>query len=193
MPDGLPVVLIVDDDPDIADTYDALLSDSYDCRVAYSGPEAVSTYGPHVDVVLLDRRMPDRSGDDVLADIRRMDGECRVAMVTGVDPDFDVVEMGFDDYLVKPVSETDLKSAVRGLVKRSTYEQEVQEYFSLVTKRAMLAAEKSATELHQSDRYQSLEDDIEDLESDLDQLVDSLTLEDYAAAFQDLQRDASPQ
>lgn len=186
MADRTPVILIVDDEPDVADAYAGLLSGDYDCRVAYGGLEAIEEYTPDVDVVLLDRQMPELSGDDVLERLRAMDGQSRVAMVTAVDPDFDVIEMGFDEYLVKPVSGDDLDAAIQRLLKRSTYQAEVQAYFSMVTKRATLEAEKSSAELDASERYHVLLSEISALENELDDLIDDLTLEDYAAAFMDL-------
>lgn len=191
MADRTPVVLIVDDEPDVADAYAELLSEDYDCRVAYGGREALEEYQPEIDVVLLDRRMPDISGDDVLDEIRDRDGQCRVAMVTAVDPDFDVIEMGFDDYLVKPVSEEVLDKTIKKMMKRSTYAEEVQTYFSLVTKKAALETEKPKEELDRSPRYQELLDEISDLRSELDKVVDELTLEDYAIAFKDIQTEQS--
>jgi len=67
-----------------------------------------------VDVVLLDRMMPGMSGQEVLAAIRERGLDCRVAMVTAVDADFDVIEMGFDEYLGKPRTETNSKRRSNG-------------------------------------------------------------------------------
>jgi DNA-binding response OmpR family regulator len=121
MSEDSPTVLIVDDESDVADAYAGLLGDAYDCRVAYGGAAALELYGPDIDVVLLDRRMPDISGDEVLQEIREREGSARVAMVTAVDPDFDVIEMGFDDYAVKPVSRAELEATVQRLANCPAY------------------------------------------------------------------------
>lgn len=181
-----PVVLVVDDDQDIADAYVELLSDTYEVRVAYGGETALEKYDADVDVVLLDRRMPDMTGREVLERIREMDGDCRVAMVTAVDPDFDVIEMGFDEYIVKPVDRETLDETIQKLMKRSAYRNEVQSYFSLVTKKARLEADKPTGELAESDEYQRLLDDISAMESELEEEVGELTLDDYAIAFRDI-------
>lgn len=47
--------------------------------------------------------MPVRSGNEVLDKMRIAGYDWCVAMVTTVEPDLDILEMGFDDYLVKPV------------------------------------------------------------------------------------------
>jgi two-component system response regulator AdeR len=186
MPNGTPTVLIVDDEEDVADAYAAQLADDYDSRVAYSGGEALETYSDDIDVVLLDRRMPGLSGDEVLERIRDMGGDARVAMVTAVDPDFEVIGMGFDDYVVKPVGRDDLKATIENMLGLETYESEVRIYFSLVTKRAHLEAQKSTEELEASDAYGRLTEEIADLESELDEVIEELTMEDYARALRDL-------
>ncbi|MDX1748088.1 MAG: response regulator, partial [Halobacteriales archaeon] len=66
MPDDedRPVVLIVDDEPEIVDLYNRRLKGTYAVRTAYGGTEALEEADESVDIVLLDRRMPDLSGDD---------------------------------------------------------------------------------------------------------------------------------
>jgi DNA-binding response OmpR family regulator len=100
-------------------------------------------------------------------------------MVTAVDPDFDVIEMGFDGYVVNPISREELGATVQGLLDRREYEQAVLEYFSLVTKGAALQAEKPPDVLAENDRYQQLRSDIQELDSRLDDRIEDLTIEDY--------------
>jgi DNA-binding response OmpR family regulator len=190
MGDASPVVLVVDDESDLADSYASLLGDDYDVRVAYGGEEALEAYDESVEVVLLDRRMPGFSGDEVLERIRERPGQALVAMVTAVDPDFDVVSMGFDDYVTKPVTRDELVGTVEGLLRRGSYRDEVRQYFSLVTKRAALETEKTEAELADSDSYAELVDEIEALEAALDDLVDDLTMDDYVAMLRDLERES---
>jgi two-component system response regulator AdeR len=108
-------------------------------------------------------------------------------MVTAVEPDFDILEMGFDDYLVKPVTSETLRETVEGLLRRGEYDTEVQELFSLTSKKAMLEAEKSATELADNDEYQRLTDRIEELRSQADESLDAVTEDedDFEKLFQE--------
>ena len=181
MSEQSPLVLVVEDEPDLADLYAAWLGDEYRVRTAYGGQEAldeIDDADDAVDAILLDRRMPGLSGDEVLAAVRKRGIDCRVAMVTAVEPDFDILKMGFDDYLVKPVTSDTLRETVEGLLRRGEYDTEMQELFSLTSKKAMLETEKSATELADNEEYQRLTDRISDLRSEADQSLEAVTEDD---------------
>ncbi|QUO46990.1 MULTISPECIES: HalX domain-containing protein [Halorubrum] len=185
-----PLVLVVEDEPDLADLYAAWLGDEYRVRTAYGGREALDELDEaddEVDAILLDRRMPGLSGDEVLTAVRDRGIDCRVAMVTAVEPDFDILEMGFDDYLVKPVTSDTLRETVEGLLRRGEYDTEVQELFSLTSKKAMLESEKSASDLADNEEYQRLTDRIEELREQADESRDAVATddEDYEKLFQD--------
>ena len=177
----LPTVLVVEDERDLADLYADWLGEAYDVRTAYTAEEAMAELSQAVDVVLLDRRLPETSGDDVLDRIVAMDYRCSVAMVTAVDPDFDIIDLGFDDYVVKPIDRETLQDLVARLLTRSLYNEEVRRYFALVSTRASLESTKSPEELDANDRYQDLLADIGDTESSLDDIVSRFTDEDFLA------------
>jgi len=187
MPDR-PTILIVDDEPSITDLYALRLEDEYEVRTAYSGEEALKKINDVVDVVLLDRRMPDLSGDDVLTKIRDEGIDCRVAMVTAVDPDFDILDLGFDAYVVKPVSEQDLKKTVQTLLRRASHDEQLREMTALMSKKAALESEKSEEELEGNEEYTGLDDRLEQLHEQLDETVEELDEEDFSAAFYSLSR-----
>jgi DNA-binding response OmpR family regulator len=190
-----PLVLVVEDEPDLADLYAAWLGDEYRVRTAYGGHEALDQLDEaddEVDAILLDRRMPGLSGDEVLTAVRERGINCRVAMVTAVEPDFDILEMGFDDYLVKPVTSDTLRDTVEGLLRRGEYDTEVQELFSLTSKKAMLESEKSASDLADNEEYQELTDRIAELRGRADEARDAVATddEDYEKLFQEFDTDA---
>jgi len=174
MSDEGPLVLVVEDEPDLADLYATWLSVEYEVRTAYGGREAIELLDDVVDVILLDRRMPDLPGDEVLEVVRDRDLECRVAMVTAVEPDFDIIAMGFDDYLVKPVSKDDLRDTVDSLLLRDEYDEGIGELFSLASKKALLESEKGPEDLKTNDEYQHLTDRISDLRTNLDTTLQNL-------------------
>ncbi|MFW5919646.1 MAG: response regulator [Halanaeroarchaeum sp.] len=184
MPTGRPTVLIVDDEENITSLFEAWLTEEYDVRTANSGSEALEEMSEAVDVALLDRRMPTISGDELLEEIRDRGYAVRVAMVTAIDPDFDVLEMGFDDYLTKPVSREDLEEIVEELLSRKSYDEDVQRYFSLASKKAALEESKPMSELAASEEYQTLLDELDAVEAGLN---DQLSVEDdFIAAFRNL-------
>jgi DNA-binding response OmpR family regulator len=171
MADSDPVVLIVEDEPDVAETYRLCLEGSYDVRVAHDGDEGLALLDETVDVVLLDRMMPGLSGDEMLERTREEGIGCRVAMVTAVEPDFDILEMGFDAYLSKPVEGRTLRETVENLLERSEYDSLLQEYYALVEKQATLEATKRRAELEESAEYERLQADIARLREDLSETL----------------------
>jgi len=180
-------ILIVEDRPEIAALYESWLSEDYEPIVAHDGDEAVDVFDDTVDVVVLDRRLPGRPGDEVLEAIRE-DGEPRVAMATAVEPDFDILEMGFDEYVVKPLSRSELIGAVERLLARDTYAESLQRYFALVSKRSVLEEHKTSSEL-EDERYQEFTEQIDDLEANLEHCVDRFEHRDFEALFRSLEAD----
>ena len=173
-----PSVLIVDDEERVADTYHLQLRGHYETTVAYSGATALERIDETTDVVLLDRQMPDHSGDEVLEAIRDRGFDVRVVLLTAVDPDFDIVDMACDDYVVKPVGRDELQAVVERALKITTYNERRRELSSTKLKRNVLEVELSPPELAASDTYADLEARIDSLESTVDELEDDLDLED---------------
>lgn len=139
-----------------------------------------------IDAVLLDRRLPDAPGEEVLDFIEENELDCRVAMVTGVEPDFDIVGMGFDLYIVKPVTRSELLDAVETLFVRSEYGGLLREAASLASKRALLESEKPTEALSASEEYGLLLDRMSKLDDELLDLAGSLSSDDYRVMFRDL-------
>ena len=182
-----PTILVVDDEEDVTDLFRIWLAESYDVHTAYDGDEALDVLDESVDLVLLDRRMPGLAGDTVLAKMRERGLDCRVVMVTAVKPDFDVIEMAFDDYLVKPVSKPELYEVVEGVLERAEYDKQLQDYFALASKKAILEEEKDPQELAEHEEYQQLTEDLASAREEADDSRAELTdHDDFADAFRDL-------
>lgn len=184
-------ILVVDDESRLADLFAAWLQQDYTVETAYDGENALEKMSEEIDLVLLDRRMPGLSGDEVLEKIREKKYDARVVMVTAVDPDFDIIEMGFDDYLIKPVSKDELLDLVDRIQTRSEYQKEVQEYYSLASKKSLLQTEKSEQELEKNEEYQELVERVDELREKLDDRINQLEgHDDFADAFRDLDNGA---
>lgn len=164
-------VLVVEDERELADLYATLLRDSYTVRTAYSGEDALSQLDDEIDVALVDRRMPGLSGDDVVEHIRAAALDIRVVIVSAVTPGFDVVGVGFDAYLTKPVDATDLREAVGGLLRYRSDDQQIRELQQLLATKVALESDHSRGELLQRDEYQRLLDRIETIRSNVDDTI----------------------
>ena len=183
---GTPTVLIVDDKQEVADVYAFRLKRSYDVRTAYGGQQAVDAVDDDVDVVLLDRRMPEMSGDEVLEVIRAEGYDCRVIMTTAVEPEFEIIEMPFDDYLCKPIEQATLTEALEKQLTAKQYDATVSDLFRATSKLSVLEAERTAEELEDSAEYQQLKRLTDEARSDADGLVDDL--DDFESAFKSIDR-----
>jgi two-component system response regulator AdeR len=167
-PTGEATVLVVEDEPDLRETYIAALEREYDVRAASDGDEALEAVDDAVDVVFLDRRMPGISGDEVLSELRDRGVDCRVVMVTAVEPDTDVLQMEFDEYLVKPVESDDLRSAVERMLARNAMEDRLREMFAVASKLATLESKLDISQQERSDRHQQLLDEFHTLREEVD-------------------------
>jgi two-component system response regulator AdeR len=161
-------ILVADDEPEIADLYATWLRREHEVRTAYGGAEALEQVDESVDIVFLDRRMPRMTGDEVLAELRERGLNCRVVLMTAVDPDFDIIDIDFDAYLTKPVMRDDIEGVIQALEGRPAGNETVRKYCALVSKRETLEAEKTRSELEHSDDYQRLVDRIETLAAEAD-------------------------
>lgn len=170
-------VLIVEDEVGLADLYTQWLDDSYAVITAVSGEEALDQVDEDTDVVLLDRRMPGMNGGEVLTEFRDQGLDCNVVMVTGVTPDFDIIEMGFNDYLTKPIRREVLQETIERQLKLRECDGPLQEHFSLAVKISALQTNLSEEKLIENDQYAELESRFEEIEDEartqLDELFDS--------------------
>ncbi len=168
--EGPTRVLVVEDEPAVANLFEEALSGDYAVSIAGNGADAINMLDDDVDIVLLDRRMPDVSGDQVLSEIENRALDCRIAVVSAVDPDFDIIDMGFDDYLVKPVRPEGLRETVDRLELLNEVEAKHQELSSKLVKRNILEVEKSPEELEDHAEFLELNERIEELRRELDEL-----------------------
>jgi DNA-binding response OmpR family regulator len=184
---GRLTVLVVDDEESVADTYALHLQSAYETRTAYGGEEALEVIDGEVDAVLLDRRMPDLSGDEVLERIREAGYDCTVVMITAVDADLNILEMDFDDYLSKPITrETLLETLDQHLAREDRENERLDEFFRLVSKLSVLEAELTRAELQDSEEYGRLRRRAEALGDNLRQSVEDF--DEIVATYRDIDR-----
>lgn len=122
MAERRPVVLVVDDEESFVDALQVgLAREGFEVRVARDGAEALEEFAASApDVILLDVMLPRLSGTDVCREIRRT-SQVPIIMVTAKGAEIDAVvglEVGADDYVVKPYRLRELVARVRAVMRR---------------------------------------------------------------------------
>jgi DNA-binding response OmpR family regulator len=117
-------VLVVEDDTAIlAGLVDLLEGEGFLVHKATNGTKALQIYETHKpDLILLDIMIPEKSGYDVCREIRRKDQKTAIVMLTAKGEEIDKVvglEIGADDYIVKPFAVSELVARVRAALRRS--------------------------------------------------------------------------
>lgn len=118
------LVLVVDDEPMVREVLASYLShDGFEVVEAGDGDEAVDRLDDHKpDLVLLDLMLPKRHGLEVLRHARAT-SNVPVILLTALGDEKDRVaglELGADDYVVKPFSPREVAARVRSVLRRST-------------------------------------------------------------------------
>jgi DNA-binding response OmpR family regulator len=116
-------ILVVEDDPAImTGLVDLLEAEGFAVVRATTGPDALARHAEGApDLVLLDVMIPGKSGYDVCREIRRTDAVTPVIMLTAKGQEIDKVvglELGADDYVVKPFGANELVARVRAVLRR---------------------------------------------------------------------------
>ncbi|RZI79884.1 MAG: response regulator transcription factor [Rubrivivax sp.] len=117
------LVLLVEDEPEVADIVQAYLErDGMRAVRAYDGRSAIDTHRrARPDIVLLDVLLPALDGWQVLSSIRNS-GDTPVIMLTAHDLDIDkltALRMGADDYVVKPFNPAEVVARIRAVLRRT--------------------------------------------------------------------------
>jgi two-component system response regulator YesN len=110
-------ILVVDDEAIIPEMISFFLGKTYEIRVATTGAEALARVRrDRVDLVVLDHRLPDRTGLDVLIELRSIQPLLPVIMLTGYGSEWicaSAFKRGVTDYLQKPMTAAELVAAVQ--------------------------------------------------------------------------------
>ncbi len=116
-------ILIVDDDPTICDVLKIYFeNEGYEIKIAGDGAEGVNFFKMYEpDLVLLDIMLPKKDGWQVCREIREVSSR-PVIMITAKGEVFDKVlglELGADDFVVKPFDMKELSARVKAVLRRS--------------------------------------------------------------------------
>src|SRR3989440_10688864 len=124
-----PVVLVVDDDHGVRESFRLILQGRYEVLEAADGRQALERLrASPVDLVLLDIRLPEMDGIEVLERMKAVDDGVEVILVTAVKTvriAVDAMKLGAFDYLTKPFDEDELLSLIRRALEKRSLEREV--------------------------------------------------------------------
>jgi len=131
----MPTVLIADDNRQITSILEEYVKkEGYTPKIALNGQEAIDLFLKfQPDVVLLDVMMPIMDGFEVCREIRK-NSNVPVIMITARGEDFEKImglDIGADDYIVKPFSPREVMARVRAILRRVTHaDGQKQQIFS---------------------------------------------------------------
>lgn len=122
-------ILVVDDDINIAELVSLYLEkEGYETKKVYDGQSAITEFAgfaPHL--VVLDLMLPGMNGYEVCKEMRKM-SNIPIIMLTAKGETFDKVlglELGADDYMVKPFDAKELVARVKAVLRRSDKQENV--------------------------------------------------------------------
>jgi two-component system cell cycle sensor histidine kinase/response regulator CckA len=123
---GSETILIVDDDGTIVETTCEILKAlGYSVLTACSGEQALEVYRSakdRIDLVLLDFMMPGMKGDETFRQLKSIDPEARVVLMSGYNIEKEleaILSLGFDGFLIKPFKVYELTKALRSVLEKS--------------------------------------------------------------------------
>jgi two-component system response regulator MprA len=119
------MILVVDDDPGVRDALRATLTlDGYDVQLAEDGEQALERVGRGVpDAIVLDIGLPGIDGLELCRRLRLLGNRVPILILTGRDAVADRIhglDVGADDYMVKPFHAGELGARVRALLRRAS-------------------------------------------------------------------------
>ncbi|HMW32539.1 MAG TPA: sigma-54 dependent transcriptional regulator [bacterium] len=138
-------VLIVDDEKNIRRTVEMILQDTYTVSTAESGREAFNILKEQpIDLVFLDLLMPEMNGIDVLKEIRTINPDTTVVMMSGhgtIENAVEAVKLGAYDFIEKPLTKEKLIIAAKNALERVSLKEENRILRQEVNKRFEMVGE----------------------------------------------------
>lgn len=124
-------ILIADDNKQITSVLEEYCKrEGYKVKVAYDGEETLELFNTFLpDIILLDVMMPKLDGFYVCREIRKK-SNVPVIMITARGEDFEKImglEIGADDYIVKPFSNGEVMARIKAILRRVAYESHTQD------------------------------------------------------------------
>lgn len=120
-------ILVVEDDEDINNLLKNFLeSEGYNVKQAFSGTEAKFYLEEDLDLFILDLMLPGKTGEELISLIREK-REVPILVISGktsLEDKVKVLELGADDYIVKPFEKLEVLARIKVLMRRVKFQQE---------------------------------------------------------------------
>ncbi|WP_128477519.1 response regulator transcription factor [Halorussus pelagicus] len=152
---------------------------------ASDGEIALAVADADVDAMLIPQRCPDLSGDELVSKLRDRGVEAPAAVVLPEASDADVLELGFDDYVCRPLTERKIETVLRRLIKRQTYNRLLRRYYRLAICQTnpVIREDESSAEARAR-----IEAELRDVQDQLAAIESEMAADEYEDLFRDLQR-----
>ena len=170
-------VLIIEDDKMVLDLYEKILEKEYNVSKANNGEEALKKISIEIDLILLDRRLPDKKGLEILKEIKNNPkyDKIPIMMLTGLEPDFNIDEVPLEDYLEKPINPSDLRQSVKKIIYKCEYKEEYQKISNNLQKYNKILEQKNNINTEKEEKLKQLRKDIKKsnlkLENDIQDII----------------------
>ena len=115
-------ILIVEDDSDINNLLKGIFErQGYEVRQAFSGTEAMFYNSDEFDLLILDLMLPGMTGEEVISQIR-VQSSVPIIVISGkttLEDKLNLLELGADDYIIKPFEQAEVVARVNAAIRRS--------------------------------------------------------------------------
>ncbi|MBW2027935.1 MAG: sigma-54-dependent Fis family transcriptional regulator [Deltaproteobacteria bacterium] len=124
-----PTILVVDDEPGVRQSFNIVLKDKYKVFLAGTGEEAIDLLSrKSIGLALLDIRLPDLDGIELLGKLKEIDPNCEIIMVTAVKEiktAVKAIKLGAYEYILKPFSVEEVLNTIKRALEKHELEKEV--------------------------------------------------------------------
>jgi len=137
------ILLVEDNDRDAKLIQSYLDGEPYRVKVAKNAEETVLCVGrERVDLIILDLLLPDVDGFEICRQLKQMDHTKNIQIViltclSDIESKIRGIELGVDDFLVKPVNREELKARVNALLKKKLYLDKLSDRFETALQAAI--------------------------------------------------------
>ena len=138
------ILIVEDDTKDLKLLQNHLVSSNYQIDVVRNGPDAIEAISrQRFDLILLDILLPDISGFEICRRIKQMEDvrDTQVVLITclnDIENKIRGVELGADDYLIKPIDPRELQARVKVLLKKKSYLDSLHAHYEKALNSALL-------------------------------------------------------